>query len=89
MLSIKVKAKPIKAGSKEVRVEMVFFKTGFSRVPKVFNITGEAKRWDSAAQLFKGNDSQTVQKNELILKEKKKVFRRCGAMGIRKNKLDS
>ena len=86
MFSIKVKARPIK-GSKEVRLELVFFKTGFPRVPKVFNIIGEAKRWDSASQLFKGNDSLTAQKNELILKEK--VFRCCRAMGIRKNQLDS
>lgn len=70
-----------------MRLELVFFKTGFPRVPKVFNIIGEAKRWDSASQLFKGNDSLTAQKNELILKEK--VFRCCRAMGIRKNQLDS
>lgn len=74
MFSIKVKARPIKGRSKEVRLELVFFKTGFPRVPKVFNIIGEAKRWDSASQLFKGNDSLTAQKNELILKEKKKYL---------------
>lgn len=83
MFSITVKARPIKERSKDVRLELVFFKTGFPRVPKVFNIIGEAKRWDSASQLFKGNDSLTTQENELILKEK--IFRCCGAMGIRKN----
>ena len=74
MFSIKVKARPIKGRSKEVRLELVFFKTGFPRVPKVFNIIGEAKRWDSASQLFKGNNSLIAQKNELILKEKKKYL---------------
>lgn len=74
MFSINVKAKPVKKGSDEIKLEMIFFKTGFARVPKVLNVTGPAKQWNKVSQQFKGTDASTIQKNELILKEKKKYL---------------
>lgn len=74
MFSINVKAKPTKKGSDEIKLEMIFFKTGFARVPKVLNVTGPAKQWNKVSQQFKGTDASTIRKNELILKEKKKYL---------------
>lgn len=53
-----------------VKLELVFYKTGYPRVPKVMNISGIRKNWDESKQQFKERDFDDASKNRIILEEK-------------------
>ncbi len=45
---------------------MIFFKTGYARVPKVLTITGPHKGWDQNSQGFKTRNKDLIQKNSVL-----------------------
>lgn len=66
MYSINIRGKRNSKDTKMVKLEMVFFKTGYARVPKVLNITGLMKDWDEKAQSFRIGSSDSTTKNKLL-----------------------
>lgn len=64
MVTINIKGKPNPKDKKLVKLEMIFFKTGYARVSKVIYITGPYKDWDQDAQIFKSKSSQLVGTNK-------------------------
>lgn len=59
---------------KMVKLEMVFYKTGYNRVPRIINISGAYKNWDGESQSFKSTASEYVKKNQLLLDLKEKYL---------------
>ncbi len=51
---------------KMVKLEMIFFKTGYARVPKVLNVTGLLKDWDVKSQSFRVGSAEATTKNKLL-----------------------
>ena len=47
-----------------VKLEIIFFKTGYARVPKVINITGLLKDWDVKSQSFRVGSAEATTKNK-------------------------
>ena len=45
MYTINIRGKQNPKDTKMVKLEIIFFKTGYARVPKVINITGLLKDW--------------------------------------------
>lgn len=64
MHSITYKGKPNPKKKNQVKIEMIFFKTGYNRVPKVLFITGEYKDWNQDTQRFKGRSVENKEKNK-------------------------
>ena len=57
MYTINIRGKQNPKDTKMVKLEIIFFKTGYARVPKVINITGLLKDWDVKSQSFRvGSD---------------------------------
>lgn len=59
---------------KMVKLELIFFKTGYARVPKVLNITGLLKNWDAKSQCFKTGTPDATTKNKLLFDIKTKYL---------------
>ena len=57
-----------------VKLELIFFKTGYARVPKVLNITGLLKNWDAKSQCFKTGTPDATTKNKLLFDIKTKYL---------------
>ena len=57
-----------------VKLEMVFYKTGYTRLPRVVNITGAFKNWDEETQSFNSSGSEYLKKNRQLLDIKEKYF---------------
>lgn len=53
-----------------VKLEMILFKTGYARVPKVISITGSAKEWDNETQQFKSKGTEAAETNKRLLEVK-------------------
>ena len=53
MYRINSRGKQKPKDTKMVKLEIIFFKTGYARVPKVINITGLLKDWDVKSQSFR------------------------------------
>lgn len=73
--SLNIKGKENPKDKQLVKLEMVFFQTGYARVSKVLEITGPMKDWDSEAQSFKSKGSDTATKNKLLLDMKMQYLR--------------
>ena len=52
MYTIYIRGKQNPKDKKIVKLEMIFFKPGYARVPKELNITGLLKDWDAKSQSF-------------------------------------
>lgn len=52
MYSIKIKGKENPSDPKMVKLDMIFFKTGYARVPKALTITGLWKDWDGGISII-------------------------------------
>lgn len=66
MYTINIRGKQNPKDQKMVKLEMIFFKTGYARVPKVLNITGLLKDWDAKSQSFRAGSSEATTKNKLL-----------------------
>jgi hypothetical protein len=58
MYTINIRGKQNPKDTKMVKLEIIFFKTGYARVPKVINITGLLKDWDVKSQSFRVGSAQ-------------------------------
>lgn len=56
-----------------VKLEIVFYKTGFARVTKVINITGPYSVWNQKSQLF--TDKESSEKNKFLQQQKLKYLK--------------
>lgn len=70
MFSINVKGERNPRDLEMVKLELIFFKTGYTRVPKVIRISGRYDDWNRKRQLFDGDTKDIHERNQLILKEK-------------------
>lgn len=59
---------------KMVKLEMIFYKTGYTRIPRVVNITGAYKHWSNETQSFASATSEYLKKNQLLLDLKGKYM---------------
>ena len=66
MYTINIRGKQNPKDTKMVKLEMIFFKTGYARVPKVINITGLLKDWDVKSQSFRVGSAEATTKNKLL-----------------------
>ena len=66
MYTINIRGKQNPKDTKMVKLEMIFFKTGYARVPKVINITGLLKDWDVKSQSFRIGSAEATTKNKLL-----------------------
>lgn len=74
MHTINIRGKQNPKDIKMVKLEMIFFKTGYARVPKVLNITGRLKDWDAQSQSFRPGSTEATAKNKLLLDLKTKYL---------------
>lgn len=72
--SITFKGRKDPQDPKMVKLEMVFYKTGYTRIPRVVNITGAYKHWDNETQSFATSTSEYLRKNQLLLDLKEKYL---------------
>lgn len=73
--SLNIKGKENPKDKQLVKLEMVFFKTGYARVSKVLDITGVYKDWDNETQTFKSKGAEATAKNKLLLDMKMQYLR--------------
>lgn len=66
MYTINIRGRQNPKDQKMVKLEMIFFKTGYARVPKVLNITGLLKDWDAKSQSFRVGSAESTTKNKLL-----------------------
>ena len=74
MFSINIKGKENPKSPEVVKLEMVFFKTGYPRVTKVINISGPIKEWDAKTQQFTGRSDETAERNKRLLELRTKYL---------------
>lgn len=74
MYTINIRGKQNPKDQKMVKLEMIFFKTGYARVPKVLNVTGLLKDWDQKSQSFRVGSAESTSKNKLIFDLKTKYL---------------
>ncbi len=72
MFTINVRGKENPKSLGQVKLELVFFKTGYPRVTKVISITGPLKDWDAKKQQFLGRGAETTERNQRLLEQKAK-----------------
>ena len=60
MYTINIRGKQNPKDTKMVKLEIIFFKTGYARVPKVINITGLLKDWDVKSQSFRVGSAEAT-----------------------------
>ena len=63
MYSINFKSKASQHDKNQINVEMIFYCTGYARVPKVTKSSGLAKDWDENAQRFHPKSPDAAKKN--------------------------
>jgi len=68
MYSINFKSKTNKRDLNQVKIEMIFYRPGYARVPKVTNIVGTAKDWDEQSHYWK------QAKHEDVLDDMSRMF---------------
>lgn len=73
--SLNIKGKENAKNKQLVKLEMVFFQTGYARVSKVLDITGPFKDWDNETQTFKSKGAESAAKNKLLLEMKMQYLR--------------
>lgn len=73
--SLNIKGKENAKDKQLVKLEMVFFQTGYARVSKVLDITGPFKDWDNETQTFKSKGTEAAAKNKLLLEMKMQYLR--------------
>lgn len=66
MYTINIKGKSNPKDHNMVKLEMIFFKSGYARVPKVLEVTGLLKDWDAKSQSFRIGSFEATTKNKII-----------------------
>ena len=70
MFSVNIKGHRDPNNIEWVKLELIFYKSGYARVPKVLHITGLYKHWDNKVQRFVDKSRESEEKNKLIQREK-------------------
>lgn len=73
MFTVNIKGKRDPKNINFVKLEMVFYKRGYTRVTKVINIKGLYSDWDQKSQLFVGKESS--EKNKFLQQQKLKYLK--------------
>lgn len=73
MFTINIKGKRAPKNIHFVKLEMVFYKRGYTRVTKVINITGLYSEWNQKSQLFIGKEAS--EKNKFLQQQKLKYLK--------------
>lgn len=60
--------------SKMIKLQLIFYKTGYNRVPKAINVTGLSKNWDQKSESFVGTGNGNITKNQILLDLKTKYI---------------
>ncbi|MFV0417402.1 MAG: tyrosine-type recombinase/integrase [Dysgonomonas sp.] len=68
MFTISIKGEHTPKSIEMVRLKLVFYRTGYSRVTKAICISGLYKDWDQKMQCFIGNTAEINSKNHLLRK---------------------
>lgn len=75
MFTINIKGKPNPKDKNLVKLEVVFFQTGYARVSKVLSITGQSKDWDNTTQSFKSKNQDYIDENKMLFDLKVKYLK--------------
>ncbi|WP_165020632.1 tyrosine-type recombinase/integrase [Dysgonomonas sp. ZJ279] len=75
MFTITLKGKPNPKDKKLVKLEMVFFLTGYTRVSKALNVIGLFKDWDNTTQSFKSKSRDYIDENKILFDLKTKYLK--------------
>ncbi|MFI3294050.1 MAG: phage integrase SAM-like domain-containing protein [Rikenellaceae bacterium] len=75
MFTINIKGKENPKSPELVKLEMVFFKSGYPRVTKIINISGPIKEWDQSTQQFKGRGTEVTERNKRLLEIRTKYLK--------------
>jgi integrase len=75
MHTINFKGKQNPKDKSYVKLEMIFFKTGYARVPKVLTVTGLYKDWNQETQSFAAVTSEAIEKNKKLFDLKAKYLK--------------
>ena len=75
MFTINIKGKENPKTPQLVKLEAVFFKTGYARVTKALNITGPIKDWDNQTQQFKTKGVEASERNKNLIDFKTKYLK--------------
>lgn len=67
MFTINIKGNKNPRNNELVKLELIFFKRGYARVSKVFDITGKLYDWDNKTQSFTNRSGDAIAKNKKIL----------------------
>lgn len=59
--------------SKMIKFQLIFYKSGYNRVPKSITVTGLSKNWDPKSESFVGTGNGNITKNQILL-DLKKLF---------------
>lgn len=60
--------------SKMIKLQLIFYKSGYNRVPKAINVTGLSKNWDPKSESFVGTGNGNITKNQILLDLKTKYI---------------
>ncbi|MFI3292527.1 MAG: hypothetical protein SNI70_03290 [Rikenellaceae bacterium] len=72
MFTINIKGKENPKSLEQVKLELVFFKTGYPSVSKVINIAGPITDWDAKRQQFNAKGIEATERNKRLLELKAK-----------------
>ncbi|MFR9563078.1 MAG: phage integrase SAM-like domain-containing protein [Rikenellaceae bacterium] len=75
MFTINIKGKENPKSLEQVKLELVFFKTGYPRVSKVINIAGPITDWDAKRQQFNSKGIEATERNKRLLELKAKYLK--------------
>lgn len=74
MFTINFKGKPNPKNKQWVKIDMILFRTGYTRVSKILSITGLYKDWDQKNQCFIAGNVDNIDRNKLLLETRKKYM---------------
>lgn len=72
--SIHIKGVRDEEDSKMIKLQLIFYKTGYNRVPKAITVTGLSKNWDQKSESFVGTNNGSITKNQILLDLKNKYI---------------
>ena len=75
--TINIRGEQDKKDPKMVKLKMIFFKSGYNRVPKVLDITGPIKDWDQKSQSFRTGSDEDTAKNKLLFDLKTRYYHKA------------
>lgn len=75
MFSVNIKGQRDPNNLEMVKLTMIFYKSGYNRVPRVLYITGLYSAWNPKAQLFDEKQREAADKNNLLRHERLKYLK--------------